>query len=119
MKMKVLLFSLILFFYNLNVQAFDIRNINQSKIVSQASYKVNDTNLVDDENAENILDNVRDLNEALSEKQKEIQNNNKKLSLLAVKFDLYGHFSAPFDLDSMEYQNGKDICNDFVNSLPL
>ena len=66
-----------------NVFAFDIRNINQSIIVSQASYKVNDTNLVDDENAENILDNVKDLNEALSEKEKEIQNNNKNRKILS------------------------------------
>ena len=63
-----------------NVYAFDIRNINKSKIVAQASYNVNDTNLVDSENAENILDNVKDLNEALSEKEKEIQNNNKNRS---------------------------------------
>ena len=94
--MKVLLFSLTLFFYNLNVQAFDIRNINQSKIVSQASYKVNDTNLVDDKNAENILDNVRDLNEALSEKEKEIQNNNKNRSQPKFKGaeDIYDEFSS-------------------------
>ena len=73
----IVVVSLILFS---NAYAFDIRNINQSKIVSQASHKVNDTILVDDENAENILDNVRDLNEALLEKEKEIQNNNKNRS---------------------------------------
>ena len=80
-----------------NVFAFDIRNINQSIIVSQASYKVNDTNLVDDENAENILDNVRDLNEALSEKQKEIQNNNKNRSQPKFKGgaeEIYSDFSS-------------------------
>ena len=69
--------SLILFS---NAYAFDIRNINQLKIVSQASYKVNDTNLVDSDNAENILENVKNLNKALSEKEKEIQNNNKNRS---------------------------------------
>ena len=75
--------------------AFDIRNINKSDIVSQASYKVNDTNLVDGENAENILDNVKDLNEALSEKQKEIQNNNKNRSQPKFKGaeDIYTDFS--------------------------
>ena len=86
--------SLILFS---NAYAFDIRNINQSKIVSQASYKVNDTNLVDDKNAENILDNVRDLNEALSEKQKEIQNNNKNRSQPKFKGgaeEIYSDFSS-------------------------
>lgn len=60
-----------------NVFAIDIRNVNKSNIVSQASYNVNDTNLVDGDNAEKILDNVKDLNEALLEKQNEIQNNNK------------------------------------------
>ena len=72
---KIILITFYLFLIN-NVYAFDIRKLNKSNIVSQASYKVNDTNLVDSENAENILDNVKDLNEALLEKQKEIQNNN-------------------------------------------
>ena len=97
MKIKILLFFLALFFYNFNVQAFDIRNINQSKIVSQASYKINDTNLVDDENAENILDNVKDLNEALSEKEKEIQNNNKNRSQPKFKGgaeEIYSDFAS-------------------------
>ena len=49
-----------------NVYAFDIRNINKSKIVSQASYQVNDTNLIDNDYAENLLDNVKDLNQALN-----------------------------------------------------
>ena len=62
------------------VFALDIRNINKSKIVSQASYNVNDTNLVDSKNAENILENVKDLKDALSEKEKEIQDNNKNRS---------------------------------------
>ena len=66
-KCLIIIISLFLFG---KVFAFDIRNINKSDIVSQASYKVNDTNLVDGENAENILDNVKDLNEALSEKKK-------------------------------------------------
>ena len=56
-----------------NVYAFDIRKINSSKIVSQASYKVNDTNLVDQENAENLFGSVQDLNESINKKEKEIQ----------------------------------------------
>ncbi len=90
-------FTLILlsFFLTTNLLAFDIRNINKSNIVSQASYNINDTNLVDSENAENILDNVKDLNEALSEKQKEIQNNNKNRSQPKFKGaeDIYNDFS--------------------------
>ncbi len=91
-------FTLILlsFFLTTNLLAFDIRNINKSNIVSQASYNMNDTNLVDSENAENILDNVKDLNEALSEKQKEIQNNNKNRSQPKFKGaeDIYNDFSS-------------------------
>ena len=61
---KIILVTLSLFLIN-NVNAFDIRSINKSKIVSQASYNVNDTNLIDSENAENILNDVTGLNQAL------------------------------------------------------
>ena len=89
----IIIISLFLFG---KVFALDIRNINQSKIVSQAAYKVNDTNLVDSENAENLLDSVKDLNEALSEKQKEIQDNNKNRSQPKYKGaeDIYNDFSS-------------------------
>ena len=92
-KFLLIIFS---FFILNNAFAFDIRNINKSNIVSQASYNVNDTNLVDSENAENILDNVKDLNEALSEKEKEIQNNNKNRSQPKFKGaeDIYNDFSS-------------------------
>ena len=73
---KIILVTLSLFLIN-NVNAFDIRSINKSKIVSQASYNVNDTNLIDSENAENILNDVTGLNQALSEKEKEIQEQSK------------------------------------------
>ncbi len=89
----IIIISLFLFG---KVFALDIRNINQSKIVSQAAYKVNDTNLVDSENAENLIDSVKDLNEALSEKQKEIQDNNKNRSQPKYKGaeDIYNDFSS-------------------------
>jgi S1-C subfamily serine protease len=93
-KYSIVVVSLILFS---NAYAFDIRNINQSKIVSQASYKVNDTNLVDSDNAENILENVKNLNKALSEKEKEIQNNNRNRSQPKFKGgaeEIYSDFSS-------------------------
>lgn len=91
-KYLLIIFS---FFLINNVFAFDIRNINQSKIVSQAAYEINDTNLIDNENAENLLNNVEDLNEALSEKQKEIQDNNKNRSQPKFKGadDIFTDFS--------------------------
>ena len=96
MKFFITLTLFLFSFKGLEAQAFDIRNINKSKIVSQASYGVNYTNLVDKENAENLLDNVRDLNEALSEKQKEIQDNNKNRSQLKFKGaeDIYNDYSS-------------------------
>ena len=77
-NLLVTTFLVILISSNLN--AFDIKEINNSKIVSQATYQVNSTNLIDKYNAENLLQNVKDLDEALTEKQKEIQNNNKNRS---------------------------------------
>ena len=79
-----------------NVYAFDIKKINSSKIVSQASYEINDTNLVDTENAEDLLNDVNDLNQALSEKEKEIRNNNKNRSQPKFKGneDIYNDFSS-------------------------
>ena len=92
---KIILVTLSLFLIN-NVNAFDIRSINKSKIVSQASYNVNDTNLIDSENAENILNDVTGLNQALSEKEKEIQDNNKNRSQPKFKGaeDIYNDFSS-------------------------
>ena len=81
-----------------NVYAFDIRNINKSKIVSQASYQVNDTNLIDNDYAENLLDNVKDLNQALNEKNNEIKEKNKNRS-------------------QPKFKGAEDIYNDFSNSV--
>ena len=85
-------------FYFGNVFALDVRNINKSKIVSQASYQVNDTNLIDDEHAENLLDNVKDLNQALNEKNNEIKEKNKNRS-------------------QPKFKGAEDIYNDFSNSV--
>ena len=96
MKFFITLTLFLFSFKGLEAQAFDIRNINKSNIVSQASYNVNDTNLVDNENAEIILDEVKNLNQALSEKEKEIQNNNKNRSQPKFKGaeDIYDDFSS-------------------------
>ncbi len=55
MKHKIYLLVFIYIITTISAQAFDIRNINKSKIVSQAAYEVNDTNLIDEYNAENLL----------------------------------------------------------------
>ena len=54
-----LFFSFILFlFISTHSNAFDIREVNNAKVMSRASYAINDTNLVDEENAEILLENV-------------------------------------------------------------
>ena len=95
MKFKILLvlFCIIL---NNNVHAFDIREVNNAKVMSKASYAVNDTNLVDKDNAESLLENITDLNKALKEKEKEIIQNNKNRSKPKFKGaeDIYDDFSS-------------------------
>ena len=97
--MKFINFFFILnFLFISNLNAFDIRNINKSKIVSQAAYEVNDTNLVDEYNAENLLQNVKNLDEALAKKEKEIKDNNKNRS-------------------QPKYKGAEDIYNYYINSV--
>ncbi len=74
---KKFVYILISFLIINQVSAFDIRQVNNAKVMSEASYAVNDTNLVDEENADNLLMNIDDLNSALKIKEKEIQKDNK------------------------------------------
>ena len=93
--MKFITYFFILnFFLIFNLNALDIRDIKSSKIVSQASYKVNDTNLVDNDQAEDLLNDVKSLNEALDNKSSEIQKNNKDRSQPKFKGaeDIYDYY---------------------------
>ena len=94
---NAILIILILFTIN-NVYAFDVRNLNKSNVVSQASYKVNDTNLIDDGQAENLFNSIQEIDEALVDKSKEIQNNNKNRS-------------------QPKFKGAEDIFKDFSNSV--
>lgn len=98
MKHKIYLLVFIYIITTISAQAFDIRNINKSKIVSQAAYEVNDTNLIDEYNAENLLQNVKNLDEALAKKEKEIKENNKNRS-------------------QPKYKGAEDIYNYYINSV--
>ena len=94
--MRFLIYIFVYFFlFNFNSNAFEIKNANSAKILSKTSYKINDTNLVDEDNAENILDEVKDLNAALIIKSKEIQKNNKNRKLPKHKggADIYNEYS--------------------------
>ena len=97
MSLKLVIISFIIVsFVSTKLNAFDIREVNNAKVMSKASYAVNDTNLVDEENAEILLENVIDLSEALKEKEEEIIKNNKNRSQPKFKGaeDIYDDFST-------------------------
>ena len=97
MSLKLVIISFIIVsFVSTKLNAFDIREVNNAKVMSKASYAVNDTNLVDEENAEILLEDVIDLNEALKEKEEEIIKNNKNRSQPKFKGaeDIYDDFSS-------------------------
>ena len=69
------LFFSILFFTDAN--SFNLNNIYNIKTVSASNLEINDTNLVEEENAENLLSNNNDLKQSLIEKSGEIRKKNK------------------------------------------
>ena len=92
---KKVFFILFSFLIINQVSAFDIREVNNAKVMSKASYALNDTNLVDKDNAESLLENATNLSEALIEKEKEIIQNNKNRSQPKYKGagDIFSNFS--------------------------
>ena len=95
---KILIFLLINFFVFFNCYALDFNNVYNVKTFSSATLEINDTNLVDQENAENLLKNIENLNSALTTKSKEIieQNRNRK---------------------TPKYKGAEDIFTDYSNSV--
>ena len=76
MKLKIL--SIILFIsFIFNANAFDIREVNNLKKISKASYQINATNLVDNQNAKNLLVEIINLNKASIQKGNELIKKNK------------------------------------------
>ncbi len=65
---------------NVSANAFDFNNIYNVKTYSSATLEINDTNLVDQENSESLVENINNLNEALEVKSKELikQNRDRK-----------------------------------------
>lgn len=64
--------------------------------MSQASYNVNDTNLINEEVAEDLLNNVKKLNEALAIKSQEIKENNSNRTRTKFKGgaeDIFDNYS--------------------------
>ena len=66
---------LIIFLFNLfifsNGYSLDFNNVYNIKNFSSAAFEMNDTNLIDQENAENLIKNIEILDTILEEKSKE------------------------------------------------
>lgn len=95
---KKICFILIYFcFFNLSsVSAITFKSLDDIKIMSQASYNVNDTNLINEEVAEDLLNNVKKLNEALAIKSQEIKENNSNRTRTKFKGgaeDIFDNYS--------------------------
>ena len=76
-KNFILIFLISIFINSAFADTFDIRKVNNAKTFSKANIELNNTNLVDKENAERLLDNVLELNVVLIEEGKKIRKNNK------------------------------------------
>jgi len=88
----------LLFLYINTTYAFDLNSVYNVKVVSAASLEINDTNLVEKENAENLLYENSDFKEALKEESKVIQENNKNRK-------------------RPRYKGGTEIYEDYSNSV--
>ena len=74
MTKKLFFFIAYILFFNYSIaETFDIRKATEAKTFTKSSYEINDTNLVDKEIANKLLENISNLNLALIEKGKEIK----------------------------------------------
>ena len=85
----------LLFSYINTTYAFDLNSVYNVKVVSDVSLEINDTNLVEKENAENLLGENSDFKEALKEESKAIQENNKNTKRPRYKgaVEIYENYS--------------------------
>ena len=78
MKFKHLLFGILLStFFITNSYSLNLNKVYNIKTFSSAKLEINDTNLAEEENAENLLSNNNDLKQSLIEKSGEIRKKNK------------------------------------------
>ena len=74
MKFKHLLFGILLStFFITNSYSLNLNKVYNIKTFSSAKLEINDTNLVEEENAENLLSNNNDLKQSLIVKSGEIR----------------------------------------------
>ena len=95
MTKKFLFTCLILIFISSGVYAFDFNKVYNLKTFSSAKLEINDTNLVDQENVENLVENIENLDAVLKEKSKEIskQNRNRKTQKFKGAEDIFDDYS--------------------------
>ena len=92
---KILIFLLINLFVFSKSYSLDFNKVYNVKIFSSAKLEVNDTNLVDKENAETLVRNIEDLDTALKEKSKKIikQNRNRKTQKFKGADNIFNKYS--------------------------
>ncbi len=96
MTKKLFFFIAYILFFNYSIaEPFDIRKATEAKRFTKSSYEINDTNLVDKEIANKLLENISNLNLALIEKGKEIKkkNENRKKQKFKGAEDIYADFA--------------------------
>ncbi len=96
MKKFFLITFFISIFIPLNTNAFDFNKVYNLKTFSSAKLEVNDTNLVDQENVENLVNNIENLNVVLKEKSDEIkkQNRNRKTQKYKGAEDIFTDYAS-------------------------
>ena len=96
MTKKFLFTCLILIFISSGVYAFDFNKVYNIKTFSSAKLEMNDTNLVDPENAENLTENIENLDSTLTDKGNEItkQNRNRKTQKFKGAEEIFDDYSA-------------------------
>ena len=95
-KNFILIFLISIFVNSSFADIFDIRKVNNAKTFSKTRMEVNNTNLIDKKHAEQLLNNVSELNVALIEEGKKIRKNNKNRKRLKFKGgaeEIYEDFS--------------------------
>ena len=86
MTKKFLFTCLTFIFISSITHALEFKNVYNTKTFSSAALEMNDTNLVDQENVKNLVDNIDKLETSLLEKSKEIT----KQNIVIQPIDDYG-----------------------------
>ena len=92
--MNIKAISILIFFFIISsiANAFEIRNVKDIKIVSKASYEMNDTNLVDKNSAKNLLKIIFKTDTALLEESKKKKYKTRKRPNFKSGADLYDQY---------------------------